>query len=51
MHVFVAVRFGEDAGGGDGSEFPVPFDHAFVGDLGIGFESVAVDQQISRFLF
>ena len=44
MHVLVAVCFGQDAGGGDGGEFAVSFDHTFVYDLRIGFESVAVDQ-------
>lgn len=44
VHILVAVCFGQDAGGGDGGEFSVAFDHAFVADLRVGFESVAVDQ-------
>ncbi len=50
-HVFVAVGFGQDAGGGDGGEFSVPFDHTLVADFRVGFEAVAVDQQKRRFLF
>lgn len=43
-HVFVAVGFSQDAGGGDGGEFSVPFDDAPVADFRVGFEAVAVDQ-------
>lgn len=50
-HVFVAVSFGQDAGGGDGGEFSVPFDDALVADFWVGFETVAIDQQKRRFLF
>ena len=44
VHVFVAMRFGQDAGGGDGGEFSVSFDHAGVQDFGIGLEAITIDQ-------
>ena len=44
VHVFVAVRFGQDAGGRDGGEFSVSFDHTFMRDFGIGLESISVDE-------
>ena len=44
MHVFIAVRFCQDAGSGDGREFSVALDHALVFDLGVGLKSIAIDQ-------
>jgi len=44
MHVFVAVRFCQDAGSRDGREFPIALDHAGMLDFGIGLEAIAIDQ-------
>lgn len=43
FHILVAMGFGEDRGGGDVAESAVAFDEGLPGDIGIGFEAVAVD--------
>lgn len=42
-HGLVAVGFGEDGGCGDVAEAAVAFDKGFPGEVGVGFEAVAVD--------
>ena len=43
-HIFVAVGLGQDAGGGDGLDGGVAFDHGVGGRIAPGREAVAVDQ-------
>ena len=45
FHVFVAVGFGEDRGGGDSLVFGVAFNDAEVWNIVLADEAVAVDEQ------
>lgn len=44
-HHFIAVGFGQNAGGSDAAEFPIALDDATVRDAEVGREAVAVDEQ------
>lgn len=47
-HVFIPVRFRQDAGGGDALVFPVSFDDAGIRHFAVGEEEFAVDEQEFR---
>ena len=48
FHVFVPVCFGQNGGCRDSHVFPVPFYDAMVFDVPVGFEPVAVNQNMFR---
>ena len=48
FHVFVPVCFGQNGGCRDSHVFPVPFYDTMVFDIPVGFESVAINQNVFR---
>ncbi len=45
-HVLIAIGFGEDAGGGDAEVFAIAFDDAMVGEIVVGNEEFAINEQL-----